>query len=38
MLKLDPESRGKWAKFVIKKSELANKLLEKFKEIETYFK
>lgn len=35
---LDPESRGKWAKFVIKKSELANKLLEKFQEIETYFK
>ncbi len=35
---LDPSSQGRWAKFLIKKSDLANKLIEKFEEIEKYIK
>jgi len=31
--RLNPESKSKWAKFIIKKSELSNKLLEKFEEM-----
>jgi len=35
---LNPQSKGKWAKYLIKKFELANKLLEKFEEIARYIK
>jgi len=35
---LNPESKSKWAKYIIRKSELANKLLEKFEEIARYIK
>ena len=35
---LNPESKSKWAKYIIKKSELANKLLEKFEEMARYIK
>lgn len=35
---LTPQSKGKWAKYLIKKSELADKLLEKFEEIARYIK
>lgn len=35
---LSPQSKGQWAKYLIKKSELANKLLEKFEEIARYIK
>ena len=35
---LNLQSKGKWAKYIIKKTELANKLLEKFQEIEKYIK
>ena len=33
---LNPESKSKWAKYIIRKSELANKLLEKFEEMARY--
>jgi len=35
---LSSESRGKWAPFLIKKVDLANKLLEKFEEMAKYIK
>ncbi len=35
---LNPESKSKWAKFIIKKSELADRLLEKFEEMARYIK
>lgn len=35
---LNPLSKGKWAKYLIKKSDLADKLLEKFEEIAKYIK
>lgn len=35
---LNPESKSKWAKYIIKKSELADKLLEKFEEMTKYLK
>ncbi len=35
---LNPHSKSKWAKYLVKKSELANKLLEKFSEMEIYLK
>ncbi len=36
--RLNPESKSKWAGFLVKKSELANKLLEKFEEMARYIK
>ena len=36
--RLNPESKSKWAGFLVKKSELANKLLEKFEEMSRYIK
>lgn len=35
---LSPESKGKFAKFIIKKENLVNKIFEKFSEIEKYLK
>jgi hypothetical protein len=35
---LNPNSKSKWSDFIIKKSELADKLLEKFEEISQYLK
>ena len=35
---LNPDSKGRWAPYLTKKSELANKLIEKFEEIERYIK
>ncbi len=35
---LNPDSKSKWAKYIIKKSELANKLIEKFEEMSRYIK
>ena len=35
---LNPESKSKWAKYIIKKSELADKLIEKFEEMTKYLK
>jgi hypothetical protein len=35
---LNPKSKSKWAPFIIHKSELANKLLEKFEEMSKYIK
>lgn len=35
---LNPESKSKWAKYLIKKSELSNKLLDKFEEMARYIK
>ena len=35
---LSPESRGRFAKFIIKKENLVNKIFEKFQEIERYLK
>ncbi|RIZ68541.1 MAG: hypothetical protein D0530_11930 [Methylococcales bacterium] len=35
---LSPKSHGKWAPFLIKKTELASKLLEKFEEMSKYIK
>lgn len=35
---LSPDTRSKWKPYVIEKSELANKLLEKFTEIERYIR
>jgi hypothetical protein len=35
---LTPQSKGKWAKYLIKKFELAEKLLEKFEEIAKYIR
>jgi len=36
--RLDPESKSKWARFLFKKSELADKLIEKFEEMSRYIK
>lgn len=35
---LSEESKGRWSKYLIKKTELANKLLEKFEEMSRYVK
>ena len=35
---LSPDSQGRWASFLIKKTDLANKLLEKFEEMAKYIK
>jgi hypothetical protein len=35
---LSPDSQGRWAPFLIKKNDLANKLLEKFEEMAKYIK
>jgi hypothetical protein len=35
---LSPDSQGRWAPFLIKKTDLANKLLEKFEEMARYIK
>jgi len=35
---LNPKSQGRWAKYLIKKYELASKLIEKFEEIGKYIK
>ena len=35
---LSPDSQGRWAKFLIKKTDLANKLLEKFEEMAKYIR
>lgn len=35
---LSLKSKGRWAPYLIRKSELANKLIEKFEEIEKYIK
>lgn len=35
---LDKSSNGMWSKYLIKKSELANKLMEKFEEMNEYYK
>lgn len=35
---LNPESKSKWAKYIIRKSELADKLLGKFEEMTRYIK
>jgi hypothetical protein len=35
---LNVSSKGRWAPYLTKKSELANKLIEKFEEIEKYIK
>jgi hypothetical protein len=35
---LNKDSRGKWARYLIKKADLANKLLEKFEEMGKYIK
>jgi len=35
---LNPESKSKWAKYIIRKSELADKLLGKFEEMARYIK
>ena len=35
---LSTNSKGKWASFLIKKNDLANKLLEKFEEMARYIK
>lgn len=35
---LNPKSKSKWAKYIIKKSELANRLIEKFEEMAKYVK
>lgn len=36
--RLNPESKSKWAGFLVKKSELADKLIEKFEEMSRYIK
>ena len=36
--RLNPESKSKWARFLVKKSELADKLIEKFEEMSRYIK
>jgi hypothetical protein len=36
--KLNPDSQGRWAKFVIAKSDLVSQLMDKFEEMEKYFK
>lgn len=36
--RLTPDSRGKWKDYIIKKTELAEKLIEKFSEMSTYLK
>lgn len=36
--RLNEESKGKWAPYLCKKADLASKLLEKFEEIEKYYK
>ena len=36
--RLNPESKSKWAKYLVKKSELADKLIEKFEEMSKYIK
>lgn len=35
---LSPDSQGRWAPFLIKKTDLANKLIEKFEEMAKYIK
>jgi len=35
---LSPDSQGKWSPFLIKKTDLANKLLEKFEEMAKYIR
>ena len=35
---LQPSGRGQWDKFIIRKSELAAKLIEKFEEINRYIR
>lgn len=35
---LSPDSQGRWAPFLIKKTDLANKLLEKFEEMAKYIR
>lgn len=35
---LSPDSQGRWASFLIEKTDLANMLLEKFKEMARYIK
>lgn len=35
---LSPDSQGRWAPFLIKKTDLANKLLEKFEEMARYIR
>ncbi len=35
---LNPESQGKWAKYLIKKTDLANQLLERFEEMEKFLR
>ena len=35
---LSPDSQGRWAPFLIKEMELANKLLEKFEEMAKYIR
>jgi hypothetical protein len=36
--RLAEQSKGKWAPYLIKKADLASRLLEKFEEIEKYYK
>jgi hypothetical protein len=35
---LAANSKGRWAKYFVKKADLANKLLEKFEEIDRYIR
>jgi len=35
---LNPDSKGKWANYLVKKTDLANKLIEKFEEMGRYIK